>query len=74
MSRINSVKTRLSDMFLRDRGSIDEVTAEMLKSDVRDTLERYLIVSDFAAEFAPSEGGEVSVCIRCAGRRARNNG
>ena len=72
MSRINNMKTRLGDMFLIDRGNVDERTAELIKSEVRQTLERFFILSEFCAELKPCDTGEVELNVKSVGLRLRN--
>lgn len=69
MSRIDIYKNRLGEMFLRDRGNVDEKTANMIKSEVRRTLERYFTVSEFNAELSPCDDGEVLITLSVKGRR-----
>lgn len=71
MSHIEHIKSRLGEMFLRDRGNVDETTADLIKSDLRICLERFFIVSAFGVEFASGENGEIALTVRATGRRLR---
>ena len=72
MSRIQSMKNRLGDMFLRDRGQVDEKTASLIKSEIRRSVENYFAVSDYEVQMAPCDTGEVEVTVRVKGYRLRN--
>lgn len=71
MSNIEYVKSRLGEMFLRDRGNVDEKTAALIKSELKQYLGRFFILKEYSAEFSSCDNGEVALSLRAAGRRLR---
>lgn len=71
MSHIEYIKNRLGEMFLRDRGNVDETTADLIRSELRACLERFFIVSSCGVELSSCENGEIAISVRATGRRLR---
>ena len=71
MSGINNVKNRLEGIFLRDRGNLDEATAQLLKSDLSAVLEKFFALEKFEVAFSLIDGGKVDITGKAAGRRLR---
>ena len=71
MSGINNVKNRLEGIFLRDRGNLDEATAQLLKSDLSAVLEKFFALEKFEVAFSLIDGGKVDITVKAAGRRLR---
>ena len=71
MSDINNIKSMLEGIFLRDRGNLDEATAQLLKSDLCATLEKYFVVEKFDVSFSLCDGGKVDIAVKSTGRRLR---
>lgn len=72
MSHINSLKSRLEDIFLRDRGNMDEQSTALLKNDVKNVLSQYFDLRDYNLQLTPRDDGEVEIVVQATGRRARN--
>lgn len=68
MSHIDEVKTRLSDLFLRDCGNLDAQTEGLIRDDVRRLLRKYLRLDSFSLTFSP-DGNDVCLQVRAVGRR-----
>lgn len=73
MSHINSAKSRLGEMFLRDRGNIDEKTAALIRSELKQMMERYFELSSFSVKLSPCDNGEVNVEMKSAGIKLRSH-
>ena len=71
MSGINNVKNRLEGIFLRDRGNLDEATAQLLKSDLSAVLEKFFALEKFEVAFSLIDCGKVDITVKAAGRRLR---
>lgn len=71
MSDINNVKNRLEGIFLRDRGNLDEATAQLLKSDLSAVLEKFFALEKFEVALSLIDGGKVDITVKAAGRRLR---
>lgn len=69
MSRIERVKSRLGEMLLRDRGNIDEKSAELAKSELYACLERFFTVHECRIELTGEEDGEAVLSLHARLRR-----
>lgn len=69
MSRIDLLKSRLEDIFLRDRGNLDEKSAALIKDELARTLRRFFILTDCSVKFFSSEDGSVQIDMHAVGRR-----
>lgn len=68
MSHIEDVKSRLSELFLRDGGNLDAQTENLIRDDVRRLLSKYFRLDSFMLTFSPN-GNDVNICVKATGRR-----
>ena len=71
MSRINTIKSRLQDLFLHDRGNMDEQSSSLLKNDVKRVLSQYFDLHDCDIRLSARDDGEVEIVVQAMGKRAR---
>ena len=71
MAHTDGIKGRLGNMFLKDRGNVDEQTAALVKNDLESVLGQFFLLRYVSVELAPVPDGTVEISVHAVGRRLR---